>query len=150
MLLCKSFTLFNFVVMKHFIIICTLISLIGCTTTKYVEVPIEKTKIEYKDRLSIDTVIQHDSTIITMLGDTVYLEKYKYIYKVKELRDTINITDTTTVTKPIEVVKEINKLYTWQIVLMVLGGVSIITLTYLIVMYLIKTMIMRVVLGIVM
>lgn len=133
MLLCKSFTLFNFVVMKHFIIICTLISLIGCTTTKYVEVPIEKTKIEYKDRLSIDTVIQHDSTIITMLGDTVYLEKYKYIYKVKELRDTINITDTTTVTKPIEVVKEINKLYTWQIILMVLGGVSIITLVYLII-----------------
>ena len=133
MLLCKSFTLFNFVVMKHFIIICTLISLIGCTTTKYVEVPIEKTKIEYKDRLSIDTVIQHDSTIITMLGDTVYLEKYKYIYKVKELRDTINITDTTTVTKPIEVVKEKNKLYTWQIVLMVLGGVSIIMLVYLII-----------------
>ena len=133
MLLCKSFTLFNFVVMKHFIIICTLISLIGCTTTKYVEVPIEKTKIEYKDRLSIDTVIQHDSTIITMSGDTVYLEKYKYIYKVKELRDTINITDTTTVTKPIEVVKEINKLYTWQIVLMVLGGVSIIMLVYLII-----------------
>lgn len=133
MLLCKSFTLFNFVVMKHFIIICTLISLIGCTTTKYVEVPIEKTKIEYKDRLSIDTVIQHDSTIITMLGDTVYLEKYKYIYKVKELRDTINITDTTTVTKPIEVVKEINKLYTWQIILMVLGGVSIIMLVYLII-----------------
>ena len=133
MLLCKSFTLFNFVVMKHFIIICTLISLIGCTTTKYVEVPIEKTKIEYKDRLSIDTVIQHDSTIITMLGDTVYLEKYKYMYKVKELRDTINITDTTTVTKPIEVVKEINKLYTWQIVLMVLGGISIIILVYLII-----------------
>lgn len=133
MLLCKSFTLFNFVVMKHFIIICTLISLIGCTTTKYVEVPIEKTKIEYKDRLSIDTIIQHDSTIITMLGDTVYLEKYKYIYKVKELRDTINITDTTTVTKPIEVVKEINKLYTWQIILMVLGGVSVTMLVYLII-----------------
>lgn len=133
MLLCKSFTLFNFVVMKHFIIICTLISLIGCTTTKYVEVPIEKTKIEYKDRLSIDTVIQHDSTIITMLGDTVYLEKYKYIYKVKELRDTINITDTTIVTKPIEVVKEVNKLYTWQIVLMVLGGASIIISVYLII-----------------
>lgn len=109
------------------------IILSGCTATKYVEVPIEKTKIEYKDRLSIDTVIQHDSTIITMLGDTVYLEKYKYIYKVKELRDTINITDTTTVTKPIEVVKEINKLYTWQIVLMVLGGVSIIILVYLII-----------------
>ena len=133
MLLCKSFTLFNFVSMKRFILIGILLSLIGCTTTKYIEVPVEKTKIEYRDRLSIDTVIQHDSTIITILGDTVYLEKYKYIYKVKELRDTINITDTTTVTKPIEVVKEINKLYTWQIVLMVLGGVSIIILVYLII-----------------
>ena len=119
--------------MKSLITILLIVVLCSCASTKYVEVPIEKTKIEYKDRLSIDTVIQHDSTIITMLGDTVYLEKYKYIYKVKELRDTINITDTTTVTKPIEVVKEINKLYTWQIVLMVLGGVNIIMLVYLII-----------------
>ena len=119
--------------MKSLITILLIVVLCSCAPTKYVKVPIEKTKIEYKDRLSIDTVIQHDSTIITMLGDTVYLEKYKYIYKVKELRDTINITDTTTVTKPIEVVKEINKLYTWQIVLMVLGGVSIIILVYLII-----------------
>lgn len=119
--------------MKSLIAILLIAIICSCAPTKYVKVPIEKTKIEYKDRLSIDTVIQHDSTIITMLGDTVYLEKYKYIYKVKELRDTINITDTTTVTKPIEVVKEINKLYTWQIVLMVLGGVSIIILVYLII-----------------
>lgn len=119
--------------MKSLITILLIAIICSCAPTKYVKVPIEKTKIEYKDRLSIDTVIQHDSTIITMLGDTVYLEKYKYIYKVKELRDTINITDTTTVTKPIEVVKEINKLYTWQIVLMVLGGVSIIMLVYLII-----------------
>ena len=119
--------------MKSLITILLIAIFCSCASTKYVEVPIERTKIEYKDRLSIDTVIQHDSTIITMLGDTVYLEKYKYIYKVKELRDTINITDTTTVTKPIEVVKEINKLYTWQIVLMVLGGVSIIILVYLII-----------------
>ena len=119
--------------MKSLIAILLIAIICSCAPTKYVKVPIEKTKIEYKDRLSIDTVIQHDSTIITMLGDTVYLEKYKYIYKVKELRDTINITDTTTVNKPIEVVKEINKLYTWQIVLMVLGGVSIIILVYLII-----------------
>ena len=119
--------------MKSLITILLIAIFCSCASTKYVEVPIERTKIEYKDRLSIDTVIQHDSTIITMLGDTVYLEKYKYIYKVKELRDTINITDTTTVTKPIEVVKEINKLYTWQIILMVLGGISIIILVYLII-----------------
>ena len=68
--------------MKSLITILLIAIICSCAPTKYVKVPIEKTKIEYKDRLSIDTVIQHDSTIITMLGDTVYLEKYKYIYKV--------------------------------------------------------------------
>lgn len=109
------------------------IILSGCTATKYIEVPIDRVKIEYRNSISVDTIYRNDSTIIREKGDTVYLEKYKYIYKVKELRDTINITDTTTVTKPIEVVKEINKLYTWQIILMVLGGVSIIILVYLII-----------------
>lgn len=109
------------------------IILSGCTATKYIEVPIDRVKIEYRNSISVDTIYRNDSTIIREKGDTIFLEKYKYIYKVKELRDTINITDTTTVTKPIEVVKEINKLYTWQIVLMVLGGVGIIILVYLII-----------------
>lgn len=109
------------------------IILSGCTATKYLEVPIDRVKIEYRNSISVDTIYRNDSTIIREKGDTIFLEKYKYIYKVKELKDTINITDTTTVTKPIEVVKEINKLYTWQIVLMVLGGVSIIILVYLII-----------------
>ena len=109
------------------------IILSGCTATKYIEVPIDRVKIEYRNSISVDTIYRNDSTIIREKGDTIFLEKYKYIYKVKELRDTINITDTTTVTKPIEVIKEINKLYTWQIVLMVLGGVSIIILVYLII-----------------
>ena len=109
------------------------IILSGCTATKYIEVPIDRVKIEYRNSISVDTIYRNDSTIIREKGDTIFLEKYKYIYKVKELRDTINITDTTTVTKPIEVIKEINKLYTWQIVLMVLGGVGIIILVYLII-----------------
>ena len=109
------------------------IILSGCTATKYIEVPIDRVKIEYRNNISVDTIYRNDSTIIREKGDTIFLEKYKYIYKVKELKDTINITDTTTVTKPIEVVKEINKLYTWQIVLMVLGGVGIIILVYLII-----------------
>lgn len=107
-------------------------SFIGCTTTKYtdriVEVPVEKTKIEYRDRLSIDTLIMKDSILITEKGDTVYVEKYKYLYKIKEVRDTINTTDTTTITKVVTVntTKEVNKLKTWQIILMILGGYFVI------------------------
>ena len=84
-----------------------------------------KTKIEYRDRVSIDTLYRSDSTIIREKGDTVFLEKYKYIYRVKELRDTVNVTDTITVVKPVEVTKEVNKLHNWQVGLMVLGGAAI-------------------------
>lgn len=94
----------------------------SCTTTKYVEIPVENTKIEYRDRHTIDTIYRNDSTIIKDKGDTVFIEKFKYLYKTKEIRDTINITDTITVVKTVEVTKEINKLHNWQLILMVLGG----------------------------
>lgn len=101
------------------------ILLSGCATTKYVEVPVDRVKIEYRDRVSVDTLYRNDSTIIREKGDTVFLEKYKYIYRVKELKDTVNVTDTITVVKPVEVTKEVNKLHNWQVGLMVLGGVAI-------------------------
>lgn len=101
------------------------ILLSGCASTKYVEVPVDRVKIEYRDRVSIDTLYRNDSTIIREKGDTVFLEKYKYIYRVKELKDTVNVTDTITVVKTVEVTKEVNKLYNWQVGLMVLGGVAI-------------------------
>lgn len=101
------------------------ILLSGCATTKYVEVPVDRVKIEYRDRVSVDTLYRNDSTIIREKGDTVFLEKYKYIYRVKELRDTVNVTDTITVVKPVEVTKEVNKLHNWQVGLMVLGGAAI-------------------------
>lgn len=101
------------------------ILLSGCAATKYVEVPVDKVKIEYRDRVSVDTLYRNDSTIIREKGDTVFLEKYKYIYRVKELRDTVNATDTITVVNTVEVTKEVNKLHNWQVGLMVLGGAAI-------------------------
>ena len=101
------------------------ILLSGCATTKYVEVPVDRVKVEYRDRVSVDTLYRNDSTIIREKGDTVFLEKYKYIYRVKELKDTVNVTDTVTVVKPVEVTKEVNKLHNWQVGLMVLGGAAI-------------------------
>jgi hypothetical protein len=94
----------------------------SCTTTKYVEIPVENTKVEYRNRYTIDTIYKTDSTIITDKGDTVFIEKYKYLYKIKEIRDTVNITDTITVVNTVEVTKEINKIHNWQLILMILGG----------------------------
>lgn len=109
------------------LLIAILVSLLlsGCASTKYVEVPVNKVKIEYRDRTFIDTLIRNDSTIIRERGDTVFLEKYKYLYRIKEVRDTVSMTDTITVVQKVEVVKEVNRVHNWQIILMVLGGVAI-------------------------
>lgn len=114
------------------LLIAILVSLLlsGCASTKYVEVPVNRVKIEYRDRTLIDTLIRNDSIVIREKGDTIFLEKYKYLYRTKEVRDTVNVTDTITTVKTVEVTKEINKLYTWQIVLMILGGSGIVLLIY--------------------
>ena len=106
------------------ILLCILLS--GCALTKYVEVPVDRVKIEYRDRVSIDTLYKTDSIIIKEKGDTVFLEKYKYIYRIKEIKDTVNVTDTLTVVKTVEVTKEVNKLHNWQVGLMILGGAVIV------------------------
>ena len=107
-----------------------LIMLGSCKSVEYVEIPVDRVKIEYRDRISRDTLISNDSIIIKERGDTVFLKKYKYLYRTKELRDTINLTDTITVVKTVEVSKEVNKLHTWQIILMILGGGVIIFSLY--------------------
>lgn len=99
-----------------------LLLLNSCTSTRYVEVPVDRVKIEYKDRTKIDTLIQKDSIVTLLKGDTVFLEKYKYLYKIKEVRDTVAKTDTITTVQTIEVEKKVNELKNWQIILMVLGG----------------------------
>lgn len=108
------------------LLIAILVSLLlsGCASTKYVEVPVDRIKIEYRDRTLIDTLIRNDSVIIKEREDTVFIEKYKYLYRIKEAKDTINITDTVTKVQTVEVVKEVNKIHNWQIILMVLGGAA--------------------------
>ncbi len=77
------------------------------------------------DKIKYYSIYTYDSVFIKSKGDTIYLDKYRYLYKYKFIRDTINIKDTITVSKPIEVEKEVNRVYTWQIILMVIGGGSL-------------------------
>lgn len=69
-----------------------LVSLVGCKT-KTVYVPVEKTKIEYRDKIRIDSLIRYDSIFQDryMKGDTIFQikEKYKYIDKIKIVHDSV-------------------------------------------------------------
>ena len=104
--------------MKHLLTIILLvitISLTGCKTKEYIEVPVEveKVKIEYVHKL--DSIYLHDSVAvyITQKGDTVYVEKYKY--KIREVfrTDTIHKIDSIPKIVTINKVTEVNKLYSW-------------------------------------
>ena len=98
-----------------------LTTIISCTTTKIVEVPIETIKTEYIEQVKYDSIYHKDSIYIMQKGDTIYNNKVQYLYKYKYLRDTINITDTIPTIVTVKDTQYINKLYTWQKLLITVG-----------------------------
>ena len=108
-------------ILKTLFLLLFLTTLISCTTTKIVEVPIETIKTEYIEQVKYDSIYSKDSIYIMQKGDTIYNNKVQYLYKYKYLRDTINITDTIPKIVTVRDVQYINQLYTWQKLLIVIG-----------------------------
>ena len=102
------------------------------TETEYKEVPVMIHDTVAKNIWRIDTTIVKDSVYFAIKGDTIYKERYNTLWKIKVAHDTIN----KVVEKPVEVVrnsvktetKEVNRIYWWQNVLMLIGGASLIYL----------------------
>ena len=111
--------------------------LCGCKTkyiteTEYKEVPVVMHDTVAKNIWRIDTTIVKDSVYFAIKGDTIYKERYNTKWRIKVAHDTIN----KVVEKPVEVVrnsvktetKEVNRIYWWQKVLILLGCASLIYL----------------------
>ena len=108
------------------------------TQTEYKEVPVVMhDTVQSHDTLKtialrIDTTIVKDSVYFAIKGDTIYKERYNTKWRIKVAHDTIN----KVVEKPVEVLrtsiktetKEVNRLYWWQKVLMLIGVASLICL----------------------
>lgn len=102
------------------------------TETEYKEVPVVMHDTVAKNIWRIDTTIVKDSVYFAVKGDTVFKERYNTKWRIKVAHDTIN----KVVEKPVEVIrnsvktdtKEVNRLYWWQKVLMIIGGASLIYL----------------------
>lgn len=102
------------------------------TQTEYKEVPVVMHDTVAQNIWRIDTTIVKDSVYFAIKGDTIYKERYNTLWKIKVAHDTIN----KVVEKPVEVLrtsikteeKEVNRLYWWQKVLMLIGGASLIYL----------------------
>ena len=126
---------------KLWLFIIVTIALTSCRTIKYIDrttvdsteiaVPITNTKIEYRDRFLHDSIYVHDSIFTLIKGDTVYIYKNKETNRLVNKTDTIIKTDTIkvqveitkTVTKAETHIKEVNKLYWWQKIVMSIGGI---------------------------
>lgn len=70
-----------------------IIGLFVSCKSKTIYVPVETVKVEYRDRLRIDSLIRYDSIFQDryMKGDTIFQvkEKYKYVDKVRIVRDSV-------------------------------------------------------------
>lgn len=76
----------------------------ACKSIKYVPVETIKVDTTYISQIKIDSVYYRDSIYVEHKGDTVYLSKYKYLYKYIEKHDTLwrEKTDTIQVAYPVE------------------------------------------------
>ena len=102
------------------------------TNTEYKEVPVVMHDTIAKNIWRIDTTIVKDSVYFAVKGDTIFKERYNTKWRIKVAHDTIN----KVVEKPVEAfrtsikteTKEVNRIYWWQKVLMIIGGASLIYL----------------------
>ena len=108
-------------ILKTLFLLLFLTTIISCTTTKIVEVPVETIKTEYIEQVKYDSIYSKDSIYIMQKGDTIYNNKVQYLYKYKYLRDTVSITDTIPKIITVKDTQYINQLYTWQKLLIVIG-----------------------------
>lgn len=99
------------IALKIILIILLLLIISGCKT-KEIVVPVEKTVVEYRDRLRVDSVYNRDTVNVYERGDTVYLQTIKWRERFKI--DTVSVVRVDSIPYKVEVVKEVNKLTKWQ------------------------------------
>ena len=98
--------------MKKTLLLLAILSLFAGCKTKTVLVPVEKVKIEYKERIRVDSVYNRDTIQIYKKNDTIYYEKIKWRERFKI--DTVSVVRVDSIPYKVEVVKEVNKLTKWQ------------------------------------
>jgi hypothetical protein len=99
------------IAIKIILIVLLLLIISGCKT-KEVLIPTEKTVVEYRDQLRIDSVYNRDTLYLFTKNDTVYLQSIKWRERFKV--DTVRYEKVDSIPYFVEVVKEVNVLTKWQ------------------------------------
>jgi hypothetical protein len=109
--------------MKWLIYIITLLtSAIWFSSCRSIQhIPIETVKHDsiYISKILHDSIYQRDSIYVDRKGDTVLIYKDRYLYKYKNLIDTMYISRTDSIQVPYPIEKQLTK---WQSMKLELGG----------------------------
>lgn len=114
--------------------------LYSCKSIQYVPVETIKRDTTYISQIKIDSIYHRDSIYVEHKGDTVYLSKYKYLYKYIEKHDTLwrEKTDTIQVVYPVEA-----QLTKWQKIKINMGEYLIAAIVLIVIWLCVKYFIKR-------
>lgn len=99
------------------------LSLAACKQVQYVPVERVRTDSVWLTQVRLDSVVRYDSVYVRDRGNTLYVERWKYLYRDRVRTDTmVSVrTDTVGVPYPVE-----RKLTRWERVKMEAGGYAIV------------------------
>ena len=118
--------------------------LVGCGTRRPLPNTPTNTRIEYRDRVKIDSVMQIDSVIIREKGDTIYIREVKVSRET--LRDTIQVCKIDTIRVPMFIEKEVEverQLTTYERIKITIGGWLIAFVIIMLISYFVKKYLRR-------
>ncbi len=108
-----------------------LLAFAGCKT-KTVLVPVDRVKIEYRDRLRVDSVYNRDTVQIYGSNDTIFKDVIRWRERFRI--DTVSVIRIDSIPYTVEVIQEVNKLTKWQrwrlTILNIIGGLTVVHIAF--------------------
>lgn len=129
-------------------VVCLLsMMMVGCKTREVVvTVPEYHTDTLYQSKVEKDSIWMKDSVVIKTGGDTIMVDRWHVSYKEKVLVDTVYEHKVDTLTKVVEVpVGKASTITKWQKLRMTLGDIALIVILFILLLYVVKYVIMKVV-----
>lgn len=99
-----------------------MLAMAGCHSTRYVPVETIRYDTTYINKVQRDSIYHRDSIYVKDKGDTVFIEKYRYLFVDKAVRDALYVTSRDSVQVPYPVEKKLTR---WQQFRLDVGGYAI-------------------------
>lgn len=116
--------------MKKVVALIVILLFVGCTTIKYVEVPVVKTdSVVHTEFIHhMDTIYQSEKIVVA--GDTVYIDRFKYKERTVYRWKTDSVLKVDSIPYPVEVpvekivIKKVVPFWCYGLIVMIVAGIA--------------------------